>query len=882
MSNLLVRRWELRAELAELVADGQVNSAAADSLKRRLRTLVKRLSQERTRSWQQRQHSLALTLAEASATGNWRQAWIAARQLSQASWGPRGRVYHHVSAEAPSAQEWGEALKRQGPDGGCSAEVIWESELEDIGEFFRLNQTALLAPNPRIKQLQNGLEKYTITEEQAADLGSQDLEHLTAALAKRNNGFATPPWALPKDVWRLLLNGTWAPELPKLEGSTSLRRMMQQLLILIRRTGQVPLLWATSLGFPVPKHNLKTGTKAYRLLHLIDPVSKSWVSGIWRQKQFSLSSTAFGYVPHRTREEASIIARVLSYRLCQSKHSVVWLMFDVSNAFPSMSWSWLDRSPLVKFSESDRHFLSQRRRQANCVVWDGSQNVIVCRAGSGNRQGDSPAAQQFALAFDRLVQLWAKRTSAPDRNLLVARSTWTHDPVFLGSIVFADDVLRLVPVSDFSTAAATCSEMAASFRKYLRAAGMDMSLPKLQVLCCWAGKDACDNRQKQLTISTGDPSNPVSSKHTAKHLGFTLSDLAMQGDLGSKVEIASRIAAANKAWRTMWHLWTARDIDLKLKIHIYRAVVLSALLSGLHTLVISRNQLHYLEAWHSNKLRLFLQGEAAGWSNTEVRRACNCPAVCCLIRRARVKFWQGIVSEPSHHVALCAAISGKISSLCPQLSGKIPHEKANPWLKLVWQDLQIVASIDSNFEHELEEYGWKGLPNCHHFSTFQPSKLLNFDCHCTGVLHEHLSEVRCACGVLCRGNCGLAMRRFRKRGEQPVIFKWIATNQCPRCLGSFSSKRNARLHLFRCFSSHCATRIPTQFSVRAPRYLICPTCPDIRFSTLATLQHHFQQHLQHLAETLHEAVDSDSTESSDTTAPSEGEGSGEESSSSGE
>ncbi|CAE8723564.1 unnamed protein product [Polarella glacialis] len=319
VSALLSQRWEHRTQLASLVSNGNSNSTKAIGLRRQLRNLVKQLQEARNRSWQQRQQSLAQSIIEASARGNWRQAWTAARQMSQASWGPRGRHYHHVPAEAPSAEEWGQALKKTGPEGGCSGEIIWESELEDIGEFMRLNQTALEAPTLKIKQQQSELQGYHLSQEQAAELGKGDFKNTVKALARRTNGFATPPWALPKDVWRMLLSGTWLLKTRAVSGSWHLRTIFEKLLTLIRFTGQVPLLWATSFGFPILKFVQKFGTKGFRLLHLLDPISKAWTAGIWQQRQFRLGPNSFGYVAQRTMEEASMLARVLTYRLCRAQ-----------------------------------------------------------------------------------------------------------------------------------------------------------------------------------------------------------------------------------------------------------------------------------------------------------------------------------------------------------------------------------------------------------------------------------------------------------------------------------------------------------------------------------------------------------------------------------
>lgn len=124
---------------------------------------------------------------------------------------------------------------------------------------------------------------------------------------------------------------------------------MSLLLTLIRRQGVTPIYWLLSQACAIPKFNNKTGTDALRLLHMLDPLGKCWVSGIWRQQKFNLPSWAFGFVPKRAREEAAITLRALSHRLLHAGYGILWLLYDVKNAFPSVAWESISGRPLRDF-----------------------------------------------------------------------------------------------------------------------------------------------------------------------------------------------------------------------------------------------------------------------------------------------------------------------------------------------------------------------------------------------------------------------------------------------------------------------------------------------------------------------------------------------------
>lgn len=106
-----------------------------------------------------------------------------------------------------------------------------------------------------------------------------------------------------------------------------------------------------------------------------------------------------------------------------TKLLLLFFLFDVANAFPSIRWESLEKRTLKDRAPSDQRILQLRHRRALCAIIDFLDQVAIFKLGSGNRQGDGPAAQQFAQAFLKLVQAWLKETyniyDATDRKSVV-------------------------------------------------------------------------------------------------------------------------------------------------------------------------------------------------------------------------------------------------------------------------------------------------------------------------------------------------------------------------------------------------------------------------------------------------------------------------------
>lgn len=610
----------------------------------------------------------------------------------------------------------------------------------------------------------------------------------------------------------------------------------------------MPLLWAMSLGTAIPKYNQKTGIKSLRLLHLLDPLSKAWISSIWRKFSYHLGPTAFGCVPGRCRIEAAITIRVLQYRLAAAGLITLMLLFDVSNAFPSIAWTALEKRFSREFQVNDQRILQLRHQRAICAIVDYLDRIGVFRLGSGNRQGDGPAAQQFALAFQKIVQNWSRRThNVLDANFFVAKSPWTQTQVFLNSFLFADDLLRIAVVPNDAQPVAICQSLISTLQQFLDPASLALNSDKLLLLLSSAGPASAHAFEHHFNALASSQFQQALG-HKAKHLGFVYPSHCLDADCGAKVEVTSRICAANKAWRNFRQLWAQQAVPLPKRTMFYCALVFSVLLAGLESLVLSSSQLKRLEVWHTSKLRYLLFGLARGQTNIQVRTSCRIASVEAALLKRRIHFWQRLAAKPAEHTAVIAALSGQINSLLDQLTGAVPSSCANPWLKQAWKDLQFVASLDPAFQQELSQKGWQQLYLCSSFLRFSAKRVPCFSSSCDPSVRR-IPDIACnICGQQFRSAPGLATHKRRIHHVMHASFAFVISNQCPRCRRCFSGARQARKHLVRYFPNACRGNLVTHFPVLVPRHLHCVACPQLVFRCFEDLQQHCNHHLSRLAD----------------------------------
>lgn len=358
--------------------------------------------------------------------------------------------------------------------------------------------------------------------------------------------------------------------------------------------------------------------------------------------------------------------------------------------------------------------------------------------------------------------------------------------------------------------------------KHVEKWGLGLNFGKLQILV--VNSRCLHSEIFQAFKTTTLPYLKKAIAHEILHLGITIPAACMDSDFGSKVEVSKRLQAATKAWNENKNFWIRWDVPLRYRVIVYVATCFSKLTAGLVAFVLSRAQEDRLEKWHIKRLRVMLLGYAAGSTNYQVRQVCNVPSVHAALLKRRIRFLQKVSSNPEHHAAWNAALTGNLHGAPEQLNGNFPSQDANPWLRQFWKDLQEVASLSHEVSQELQVNGWRFLYRSTAFRRLPVSRLKKIDSPCDDKPEVLEKQCTCSqCGQVCASSAGLASHAYQQHHSQPLVNKYVLSNACPLCGFVASTIKQTKRHLRRSFPRVCPTnRRERHHDIIIPKHLVCP------------------------------------------------------------
>eukprot|EP00972_Heterocapsa_arctica_P093367 13772887-Heterocapsa_arctica.AAC.1 len=120
--------------------------------------------------------------------------------------------------------------------------------------------------------------------------------------------------------------------------------MTYSVMWMLRMLGYPPTEWQLSQACPISKHNGKEGCLGMRLLNLLDDMGKAWSLQLWQRACHEYDICSYGFIPGRRKEGAILQVNCALWRAHRIHRSTVACLWDVSNAFPSLSHTALDRA----------------------------------------------------------------------------------------------------------------------------------------------------------------------------------------------------------------------------------------------------------------------------------------------------------------------------------------------------------------------------------------------------------------------------------------------------------------------------------------------------------------------------------------------------------
>ena len=243
----------------------------------------------------------------------------------------RVRRYYGLPTVLPECDEWRAYLQAPGKDGGCSANIITSKPSNrgddfplapDVQRFARMFPARILCSGGGGRGdyasvsgfLPDCIKNKFALQHPPSDFfgkARRDLQLLLTGLRKASLYKAAPPWALPVLLWKILLLGSSRHGIGPVH---SLRRILWLLFVCTRRAGRAPFLWQLQFLLPLDKHNGKKTCARYRLIGLMDFLGKAWIRELCQQKPARKFDFATGFTPHRRKEEAVLIHRLLQER----------------------------------------------------------------------------------------------------------------------------------------------------------------------------------------------------------------------------------------------------------------------------------------------------------------------------------------------------------------------------------------------------------------------------------------------------------------------------------------------------------------------------------------------------------------------------------------
>eukprot|EP00972_Heterocapsa_arctica_P059546 8780984-Heterocapsa_arctica.AAC.1 len=134
-------------------------------------------------------------------------------------------------------------------------------------------------------------------------------------------------------------------------------------------------------------------------------MGKAWSLQLWQRACHKHDPCSYGFIPGRTTEGAILQVKCALWRARRTHRSTVACLWDVSNAFPSISHTALDLA-VDEVHDGQDAVLAKDRHISSLVILKDSAllHEIVCVApGQGDRQGDGPAPQKFIAAYDKMT-----------------------------------------------------------------------------------------------------------------------------------------------------------------------------------------------------------------------------------------------------------------------------------------------------------------------------------------------------------------------------------------------------------------------------------------------------------------------------------------------
>eukprot|EP00959_Pyramimonas_sp_CCMP1952_P158513 3315427-Pyramimonas_sp.AAC.1 len=319
----------------------------------------------------------------------------------------------------------------------------------------------------------------------------------------------------------------------------------------VRDAGSIPNLWNVSQGCRIGKHNGKIKCKGERLIHLLDPVGKSFIGSVWRRRVGYSTHHSVGFREGRRREQLILQHKLVRWQLSEQCLGWFTAFYDQANAFASVSRAALDSTIYRMLTAADAALVVGRHRHAMTLVQTDSGEWSLYALGCGDLQGDQSAPDRFLQVFDPAVDEWVDQTrTASERDFFTVTDPVSRIAVDVSYGAYADDLERSGLANGALEAVRKIESWDEALEKFVAdPINLRQNSDKKELMFRQYGKGAPTEMKafyQQLKV-------PGEAKLVVRHLGAY-----HQTDGWEYHEYGQRQQVARSGWAAMGHFWGQR------------------------------------------------------------------------------------------------------------------------------------------------------------------------------------------------------------------------------------------------------------------------------------------------------------------------------------
>ena len=286
-------------------------------------------------------------------------------------------------------------------------------------------------------------------------------------MRKSSNRKSTPPGEMPSEAWRVVLEPQWLNPGYKYQFGlgcegftepTSLQKWIRKLLAVIYATERLPIQCVISYGASLPKRYVSAVEEAQvcdmeRTIHMYSAFTQNLGKAISVYGDpFDPPTFGFGAIKKQRREEAICIQLHNQWRCWENKATYICKMYDVKNAFYSITFEDTQRYWYSKFDGEGkgRRLAKQVFEQLienNFTIRECLDGYVLVNNSGGIPPGRFCATVIFNEVYRHVLNTYTANTGHYT-NMLQVYSHISNSFKDCASTFFVDDV---------ASAAATCN-----------------------------------------------------------------------------------------------------------------------------------------------------------------------------------------------------------------------------------------------------------------------------------------------------------------------------------------------------------------------------------------------------------------------------------------